>query len=464
MTRRLILVLLLAIPSMAAVPLPYSTIANFPFSASAPLNGVLYTALLAAYPAANSTFPCVTVQIPWGSFDNGTTAPNYLFSNLDTNVAAIWANGGVHNGPNCINFAVAPVPSGTNNTYTPVYVFTAGYQASIGAVRQQTITVATAFKGGGSSPYGNASCTQCTPTNCSTGCRYTYDPAGVTGVNDHSGFPELVPAEPITTAWLAFANALLAHMASANYATLYNTQYVRFGVGTGAEANIAGVNFWIIDAGFSSAEDEYVLHNNISEIATVYTALASYAESNNIAPIQLDYNYHAWNPTNDTAAANKMAAIINTLSPAGGIDTNGLQISDITNVGNEITITSNWYGIHRTYRAIPFAVLQTFSVSDATNGDPNGCGAGNPCAGATTGSLAVVLPFAGANYANVFEIYPQDFLVSVTAAYASLPVSIQPFYPSASYSVYGGSGGSYNATLKLFIAGALTAPGMPHAR
>jgi hypothetical protein len=287
----------------------------------------------------------------------------------------------------------------------------------------------------------------------------------------------MIPAEPITTAWEAFASALISYAVSNNFVGLFNTQYIRFGLGTGGEANIACTGDWIVDSGFNnSTEQIYVLgndagcttssqancHGTNAEVKTVYTAIAGYAQSN-AAKFTINYNYHTWNPTSDTGAADLMATIITALTPLGSIDTNGLQTGDITSNGNGGTCSADWCAINAKYRSVPFSILQTFSVSDPTNSNPNGCGTGVTCPGATTGSLEIVLPYAANHFVNVIEIYPQDAMITQTSTFAGLPATVQTNVCGSNantpcinnYSGYGGSSGSYANVVKLFGAGAM---------
>lgn len=221
------------------------------------------------------------------------------------------------------------------------------------------------------------------------------------------GFPE-VWNSAYYTPYLEFVDAVLNYYT--NTSTLANyIGYIRFGLSAGGE-----VYPFCEGDGSPAATDSTWENYALNMDSSMHTEMNTLS-----APFQLTTSINqndSEGPSTKYNAPDAEASDAYTYSI--GFGSQGLQQSDITNT----KCTSDWCALFASNvtetSPVPME-LQTVLLSDPVFGS-SGNTTINPGTPSQTGSLTQIIPFALANYAQIFELYAYDLLYAFDSNYCSL--------------------------------------------
>ena len=207
----------------------------------------------------------------------------------------------------------------------------------------------------------------------------------------------------------AFIQAVLNHYSSSSNSILANyIGYIRFGLSAGGEV------YPFCDPG-EAADNDWLTY--VSTIDGWLHGLGS--------PIQLMTSINQDDAESGFTLPNTEAG--DAWTDSMGFGSQGLQQKDYESG----SCTSNWCANFATYYNDPPSVpveLQTVLLSDPIPNDP--IVKKTP---SQTGSLSQLIPFAIANHAEIFEIYPFDLLYAFDSSYCTVSGSIQNFCTTQNY-------------------------------
>jgi hypothetical protein len=324
-----------------------------------------------------------SIHIPW-SPDNtaaalggwetssGSGTGGYNFTNFDEVI-----NTQLGYGAKSVVIILQAVTDGSANTYSPNYVFTTGWAASIGSSTGQLYVCAGGdYPGSGSIPINT----------CAQGV-------------DNTAFPATFQA-PFAVAWKAAVAAAINHVKSASYAS--KIAYIRVGGGSGGE--------WVPQA--PTALETQVSPSTLAGLQTVWAGYVASVESTIRAQSSGLLFDQAMNSAGVSYSFADADAAIGT-SNGFGIGNQGLQNNDIgtfatygtASGGSNLTgYPSNDFIYNFALGGAPFYECQTFAKSDPTY-------VGIPPWG-TMGSLVALLPFAIQRGTTDLELYYEDWQVA----------------------------------------------------
>ncbi len=415
-------------------------------------------------PAANALFDFVEPTINMSQVDGagdcaGATGPCYDWRQIDTWLNQILnCNGVSGGGPGCGARGLALILAAdagagqNNNVITPTYVGTATYATAIGASFPNDICGCSNMTGGASSPY------QLNTNGCATSGCY-WNETGANGAlvtsSDKTGF--YVPYElPFQTASFAFYNQAILHFSDncelglggsnglnetdkdcANAAAITaSIKYLRAGT-PGAESYNVCVNVMPHDAGFTSAQDEYILHAGTNHY---HKFVAQIKTSMQAAGVKYPFifNFRIWQVAGDTTTPDDEATEVDNAGMGAqfGLGNNGGQNSDFAAASQGGSTNADWLNIFSTHKMLKHQ-LQPFTLSV-------------PDGSSSPGSLVALWPFAKQNGADIWEHFLCDGFFMAVSSFASLPTGpgsgnndCAISYTSAQFDAYGGVNGYY---------------------
>lgn len=330
------------------------------------------------------------VAIPWsgdsssamGGWEtsSGSASAGYDFSNFDAKI-----NAQLGFGAKKVVVLLRPISFGGHNTYTPDYVFTAGWATSLGATRLYTAA--------GNDYVGSGAII---PGHSAQGA-------------DNSAFPAAwMPA--FKTAWINALQAALNHMKAASYAS--KIAYVRAGGGAGGE--------WTPFATDSATAGLLTVPGGPTTMAALEPVWLAYMAAVQSAMLATNSGFKLDQSLNGGYMSQSIPYTFAddeaSLSDGNGfgLGDQGLQNADLSFFSSHDTdsggsATHGYPGgdhayLFDRYASNPLKEFQTIAASDPTY-------VGIPSAG-TMGSLVPLLPYATARGATAVELYYDDWQVA----------------------------------------------------
>jgi hypothetical protein len=326
--------------------------------------------------ATNPAIHGVNLAVPWNSVE--TSQQNYDFSSLDQQISYYQANY-----PNLkvnlmfigVSYGNVNNPTGGVNTFTPSYVFTSSWAGSLGAAPQD-VTYCDIYPGNGT-------------------LVDTWANVNTAGF-DSTGYP-VVYEKPYMTAYQAFIAKVIAH-----YNGNATIGYMRFGLSVGDETDA----YCTPQLQSVPSPNTFAGDPSPSTWENYLSAMVGYEHSQKPTMLLLN-SLNALNTTapNFTVVPDFEAGLAK--SNNFGFGSNGLQKSDIQASQDGKTCTSDWCALFDQYAGQVPLELQTSTISDPTDSDPN-----NP-----TGSLANLIPVVVQHHATILELSLPDLYIGLDPNY-----------------------------------------------
>jgi len=334
----------------------------------------------------------VSVSMQWNQIEStnaaGTGSGGYDFTAFDASIAPYLAATAAGGKPARVNLIVWAATEGGNNApgsggSTPAYVFTPQWATTCCGAAPLDMAVCSSYTGDSGNPFYSQA------TSGGGGGSWNVNTS-----SDLSGLP-VSYEPPFMVAFQSFIAQVIAHY---NMPGAPKIGYIRFGFSQGGEDSPECNQYW---PGYS--HDTY-----LSYVQTMTTFVRAQNPSTAILadlhavgpPGSVDYSYA------DDEAADAVADNF-------GFGTNGLQQSDVTNFAANQPCDSDWCSLFDAdHTLVPTLSLQTLQWSD-------------PTGVAQTGSLAVIIPFAQAHFANNLELYLPDVALAYSFAnYCNYPHAV----------------------------------------
>jgi hypothetical protein len=315
--------------------------------------------------ASNPAIHGVNLAVPWNSVE--TSQQSYDFSSLDQQISYYQANY-----PNLkvnlmwlgVSYGNVNNPTGGINTFTPSYVFTSGWASSLNPPAAPLDVVTCDIYPGNGSP--------------------------------SSGYPAVYEA-PYMTAYQKFIGKAISH-----YNGNATIGYMRFGLSVGDETDAyctQQLQALPLPGTFAGDPSPLTWENYLS-------AMVGYEHGQNPTMLLLN-SLNALNTTApDLTVVPKFEASL-AKQENFGFGSNGLQKSDIQASQDGGTCTSDWCALFDQYSGQVPLELQTSTISDPTDSDPN-----NP-----TGSLANLIPVVVQHHATILELALPDLYIGLDPNY-----------------------------------------------
>jgi len=378
------------------------------------------------YVIPSSSVGGITVEIPWQTYDNGTTGPNLNTTNLHALEQNLMHTVGSGQKVNLIiEAASGGVGNGGINKATPAYVFGTTWAGTSPPV---DVCFCNNYQGSLASGWMNMT----VGSNCYNQNNFATRTGGLTW--DYSGVPAAWE-QPFVSAYTQWLASFLPTIASDLSALGVTLGYVRIGVGTGGGSYVACPNVEAGSYNYGGVTQSYapVIPLSLSVWQGYSQTVYSYV-SNLSTGILLEASFYGGNgplgagdgnTTIQWADAEAQWAIGNGL----GIGAESLQSSDLTAYATLAACSNDWCNLFNEYSLSGLMLgLQTVDLSNPS------CIASPSTCGSQTGSLVTVLPFGTQRHATVFELGYADLICAYSPNGASeYPGTCPVTYPYTPY-------------------------------